>query len=415
MPGAPGGSRFNEMARLWAERGHQLTVLGGTVDYSSGHIPERYRKRWITREFDGQVEVYRCHVPASYSKSYTGRMWAFFCFTFSAITAVLRVSRPDVVIATSPPLVAVIPAWIASRIVHRGVPWIFEVRDLWPESAISTGVLRPGSLLARLLYLLEQCACSSASRINVLTPAFQKDMESRGLANPEKFCFVPNGADVANFQPGPRNNAMREQLGWANQFVVMYAGAHGRANALKQLIDAADELRDRPDILIACIGEGPERQSLLREAKQRGLTNIQFHGMRPKEMMPDIVNACDAGAAVLQDNPTFRTVYPNKVFDYMACARPVILGIDGVARRLVCDTANAGLFAEPENPKAIASAIRHLADHAEEGVRMGANGRKWVLENASREVLAQKYLDILQNLINDPIPARTMTNAQELS
>jgi glycosyltransferase involved in cell wall biosynthesis len=320
-----------------------------------------------------------------------------------------------VVIATSPPLVAVIPAWIASRIFHRRVPWIFEVRDLWPESAISTGVLRPGSPLARLLYMLEKWACSSANKINVLTPAFQKDMESRGLANPEKFCFVPNGADLANFQPGTRNNSMRDQLGWANRFVVMYAGAHGRANALKQLIYAADELRDRSDILIACIGDGPERQSLLREAEQRGLTNIRFHGMWPKAVMPDIVNACDAGAAVLKNNPTFRTVYPNKVFDYMACARPVVLGIDGVSRRLVCDTANAGVFAEPENPKAIADAIRHLADHPEEAVRLGANGRKWVLENASREVLAQKYLDILQNLINDPMPARTMTNVQELS
>lgn len=173
--------------------------------------------------------------------------------------------------------------------------------------------------------------------------------------------------------------------------------------------------RDRPDVLIACIGDGPERQSLVREAEQRGLTNIRFHGVRPKALMPDIVNACDTGAAVLQNNPTFRTVYPNKVFDYMACARPVILAIDGVARRLVCDTANAGIFAEPGNPTAIANAIRFLADHPEDGERMGANGRQWVLENASREVLAQKYLDILQNLVNDRMPARTMTNVQELS
>ena len=415
MPGAPGGSRFNEMARLWAEHGHQVIVLGGTVDYSSGHIPERYRKRWITREFDGLVEVYRCHVPASYSKSYAGRMWAFFSFTFSAITAVFMASRPDVVIATSPPLVAVIPAWIGCRIVHRGIPWIFEVRDLWPESAISTSVLRPASALARLLYKLEKWACRSASKINVLTPAFQKDMEARGLAKAEKFCFVPNGADLASFQPGPRSNNAREQLGWADRFVVMYAGAHGRANALKQLIDAAAELRDRPDILIACLGDGPERQSLVREAEQRGLTNIRFYGVRPKALMPDIVNACDAGAAVLQNNPTFRTVYPNKVFDYMACARPVILAIDGIARRLVCDTANAGVFAEPGNATAIANAIRFLADHPADRERMGANGRLWVLENASREVLAQKYLDILQNLINDQLPPRTMTNVQELS
>jgi glycosyltransferase involved in cell wall biosynthesis len=200
---------------------------------------------------------------------------------------------------------------------------------------------------------------------------------------------------------------MRKQLGWGDRFVVMYAGAHGRANALHQLVDAAGELRDRPDILIACIGDGPERQSLTGEAERRGLKNIRFHGSRSKASMPEIVNACDAGAAVLQNNPTFRTVYPNKVFDYMSCARPVLLAIDGAARALVCDQAKAGVFAEPENHRAIASAIRFLADHPAARAKMGANGRCWVLANASRDALAARYLDVLSGLVSGihPSPA----------
>ncbi len=400
MPGQPGGSRFNEMARLWTEQGHEVIVIAGTVDYASGKVPERYQGHWITKENDGAVLVYRCHVPATYAASYLGRMWAFLGFTLSASTAALRAPRPDVVIATSPPLVATIPGWIAARVSRRPVPWIFEVRDLWPESAVSTGVLRAESPLTKLLYGLERWACRSSSKINVLTPAFQSDMEKRALAASAKFCFVPNGADTEAFWPGPRDNETRRQLEWGDKFVVVYAGAHGRANALDQLVEAASDLRDRPDILIACVGDGPERQRLAEQAASRRLQNIRFHGARPKALLPQIVNACDVGAAVLQNNPTFRTVYPNKVFDYMSCARPVLLAIDGAARSLVCDQAKAGIFAEPENPKALASAIRFLADHPETRVEMGTNGRRWVLANASRDVLARRYLNLMMELAN---------------
>jgi glycosyltransferase involved in cell wall biosynthesis len=398
-PGQAGGSRFNEMARLWAEQGHEVNVIAGTVDYLSGTTSDRYHNRWITTEQDGQVSVHRCYVPQSYTKTYLGRMWAFLGFTLSASTAALRVSRPDVVIASSPPLVAAIPGWIAARFLRR-VPWVFEVRDLWPESAITTGVLSATSPLTKLLYALENWACRSADRINVLTPAFQADMERRGLSAPVKFCYVPNGADMDSFKPGPRANEARKQLGWGDRFVVMYAGAHGRANALHQLLGAASELRDRPDILIACVGDGPERQRLIEEASRKGLENIRFHGAKSKADMPNIVNACDVGAAVLQNNPTFRTVYPNKVFDYMSCERPVLLGIDGAARALVCDQAKAGVFAEPESAQALASAIRWLADNAEARAIMAANGRRWVLENASRDALAARYLNVLKDLVD---------------
>ena len=125
-----------------------------------------------------------------------------------------------------------------------------------------------------------------------------------------------------------------------------------------------------------------------------------FHGSHAKEKMPEIINACDVGMAVLQNNPTFRTVYPNKVFDYMSCARPVLLGIDGVARSLICEEANAGLFAEPENSAAIAETILRFADNSELCSQLGRNGRSWVLENASREGLAERYLGVMRDVID---------------
>ena len=395
FPGMPGGSRFNELTRLWSEAGHSVTVVAGTVDYSTGVTPERYRGRWLTFEQDGKVAVWRCHVPPSYARSYLGRMWAFFGFTLSASTAVFRCGRPDVVIATSPPLVVAIPGWLASRV--RRAPLVFEVRDLWPESAVTTGVLREGALLTRLLYRLERFGYRAASRVNVLTPAFREDLLRRGLVPDSRIVFVPNGADTDAFRPAPPDEHLRRELGWDGRFVVMYSGSHGRANAIGQLVEAARLLADRPDIFIASVGDGPERARW--EAEAEGLPNIRFHGPQPKERMPALVNACDVGAAVLQNNPTFRTVYPNKVFDYMACAKPTLLAIDGVARELVCEQARAGVFAEPENPAALAAAIRALADDPSGRAEMGRRGREWVLANATRESLARRYEGILREVV----------------
>jgi lipopolysaccharide/colanic/teichoic acid biosynthesis glycosyltransferase len=332
-------------------------------------------------------------------------MWAFFAFTFSAATAVFMAGPADVVIGTSPPLVVAIPAYIAAVCRGRRVPWIFEMRDLWPESAVTTGVLRANSLLTKALYALERWASTRATLVNVLTPAFREDLIKRGLATDSRIVFVPNGADIDLFTPGTPTREIRRELGWGDRFVVMYSGAHGLANAIGQLVEAADRLRHRKEILIACVGDGPERQRWVQEAGRRGLTNILFHGAVAKDRMPDIVRACDVGAAVLQHNPTFLTVYPNKVFDYMACAKPTLLAIDGVARELVCTQARAGLFAPPEQPDLLAAAIEKLhADPAGCG-EMGRRGREWVVRNAAREGLADRYLQILERLTH-PTAAR---------
>jgi len=206
MPGQAGGSRFNEFARLWAEAGHEITVIAGNLSYVTGEVPTKYRGRWLTLETEDGVKIWRCLVPSSYGRSYPGRMWAFFGFTLSAATAALRVARPDIVIATSPPLITAIPAWILTRVRRPRTPLIFEIRDLWPESAITTNVLRRNSFLTRSLFGLERWACRIADRVNVLTPAFRDDLINRGLVDAEKVVFVPKGANAEFFKTGERDN-----------------------------------------------------------------------------------------------------------------------------------------------------------------------------------------------------------------
>lgn len=392
-PGQPGGSRFQEMARFWIEAGHQVTVIAGSINYATGKRSVEASRLSGSRHREDGVDVWRCYVPESYNSGRLGRMWALAAFAVSGSIAAFRVRRPDVIIASSPPLTAVLPAAVAAWR-FKSTPWVFEIRDLWPESAITTGVLGKGGLITRGLYALERFACRSSDAICVLTPAFADDIVHRGLAKRDKTFLIPNGADLDLFIPGPRQNKVRRQHAWDNRTVALYAGAHGKANALGQLVAAAELLKAHDDVLIVTVGDGPERQRWQDEARQRGLKNIQFLGPVPKSEMVDYVNAADIGMAVLQNNPTFRTVYPNKVFDYMSCERPVVLAIDGVARDLVCDQAGAGVFAQPEDAQAIADAILRLRD---DGLRraLGANGRRWVVANASRKSLAANYANEL--------------------
>ena len=407
----PGISRFNEMARIWSAAGHRVTVIAGSINHHTGEIPRQLRRKLLAREYDGAVEVWRCYVPAAYRRGYLGRRLGYVIFAFTASLAAIRSQRADVVIATSPPLVVVLPGWLKARLSGRHTPWIFEIRDLWTESAITTGVVRPNSLQARLFYALEAWACRTASLVNVLTPGFRDDMVARHLVDPARVTLIPNGGDVTKFRPGPRENAVRRAYGWGDRVVFLYAGAHGRANALRQILGAAEILRERTDIVFALVGDGPERDDIELEARRRGLANVQVIGPQPKALMPDYITAADVGVAVLQRTNTFKTVYPNKIFDYMACGRPVLLGIDGVARALVCDEAQAGIFSEPENPNDLARAAMRLADDPDARTEMGRRGREWVEANASRESLADRYLGILQDLANSG-RARNKTTAR---
>lgn len=393
-PGEPGGSRFNEFARLWSEAGHQVTVVTGNLEHTTG---TQSSEKLVQHSKDGAVDVYRCFVPTTYHRSYLGRAWAFAAFGVSSLLPLLNLRGVDVIVATSPPLTTSISGTLYSKML--GVPWIFEVRDLWPESAVAMGVLAETSPLTKALYGLERYAAWDADAVVCLTPAFVDDFVHRGLAPTEKLHLVPNGADTGLFRPQASDPEVRRKLGWGDRFVALYAGAHGRANALHQLIDAAQLLRHDPSILIACVGDGPLRTELTEEVRKRNLKNIAFHGPFPKEEMPKLINSANAGLAVLANSPTFKTVYPNKVFDYMACARPTVVAIDGVARTLVCDQAGAGLFANPEDGAALAATIRSLAGDAELGSKLGRQALAWVTANATRESLAARYLSILANIV----------------
>lgn len=391
-----GGSRFNQFARYWAEAGHDVTVLAGTVHYATGRKDRAYKGRFIVRETaPGEVQVLRCHVSEAYNVSFVGRAWAYASFTCSSLWAGLTAApTPDVVLATSPPLTVGLTAWLLRLL--TGVPYVFEVRDLWPESAIDSGVLRH-PLMKAVGYGLEWLAYRGASWVNALTPAFEQVLATRKRVPQSRLSMIPNGADLDLLAPGPKANRVRRDLGLQGRFVVTYVGAHGRANRLMQLIRAAERLRDDPHVVFLLIGDGMEKPMLQEEVRRRGLGNVRFVDPVPKAEIGDYINASDVCTAVLQANDTFKTVYPNKLFDYMTCARPILLGIDGAARRLV-EESGAGVFAEPENPDAIAARVRELKADPDRCEAMGRAGRRFVEAHYDRRDLAERYRRILERL-----------------
>ena len=396
-PGDAGHNRFNDYARIWSEQGHKVSVITGQASYMTGVKDLSLHGRLCVQERDGEVDVYRMYVPDRANETFMRRALSYLSFAISSAWGYRKLERPSVLLCSSPPLFI----GLGMLLIHRfsRVPLVFEVRDLWPESAISTGVLRSRRMI-RAMYRLERRCYSAARKINVLTEAFRDNIVARGLAEPSKICYVPNGVDTEQQRPELWSERLREELGWSGRYVTLYSGAHGVANRVEQLLQAAELLRDRPEILIATVGSGMELEPLRSAARERGLTNVVLHGSRSREQMPAITASADACAAVLQRNDTFKTVYPNKVFDYMACGRPIVLAIDGAARDLV-ERSDSGLFAEPENPRSLADAIIRLHDDRAAADSMGRRGREFVVQNFDRHRLALRYLDELRSIARD--------------
>jgi len=392
-----GGSRWNQFAKYWSQRGHQITVITGMLEIITTKKFPEYKGRFIVTEHDGpNIIVKRCHVSEAYNKSFVGRAWAYLSFVLSSILAGLFVKKPDVIICTSPPLTVGLTGWALSR--FKRIPMVFEVRDLWPESAIDTGVLT-SKWLIRLSYWLERKSYDSASWINVLTPAFEKALIEKKGIQPDRISMIPNGADADIIKPGPRDNWVRKKYNFDDKFVVTYVGAHGLANGLMQLIEAGKILKQiDSQVQIVLVGDGMEKPKLIDAVKKFKLDNVSLIDPVPKSQIGDYINASDVCTAVLKKRDIFKTVYPNKVFDYMCAEKPIIIGIDGMARKLVED-AGAGIFADPESPQVFVQAVVFLKENPQKLNIFGENGRRFVQENFSRKVLSDRYLKIIEQVV----------------
>ncbi|WP_292010231.1 glycosyltransferase family 4 protein [Chryseobacterium sp.] len=396
----PGGSRWNEMTKTWTSQGHEVTVIAGMMHYNGLSKREEYKKKYFVKKKQGKVNVYRTHVSESYNNGFIGRLWGYFSFMFSSLWAGLFKieGKFDAVIVTSPPLFVGGSGYLISRL--KRMPMIFEIRDLWPESAIDTGVLT-NKWIIKLAYWFEAFIYKKARLINVLTPAFYKTLNEKKKVSKEKLVMIPNAADFSlsdEILESFDRELFRKEHSLDGHFVITYVGAHGVANHLDQILEAGKKLEDT-NVLFLLIGQGMEKERLKEKAVQLNVKNVIFLDPVPKKEVFKYILASEMGASVLKKVDTFKTVYSNKSFDYFSCKKPILMAIDGVSRELVKD-AKAGTYVEPENTEEYNRIIRTYLNDPMRLKEEGENGYRYAKLNFDREVLAQQYLEAIKKIVD---------------
>jgi glycosyltransferase involved in cell wall biosynthesis len=365
------------------------------VSYLTG---ERIEGGWLHKKVDEVgVSIWRCYTYPSWHRSFVHRVLSFLSFTISSFLSGLRVKNVDLVWGTSPPIFQVITAWLLAR--FKGVQFLFEVRDLWPYFAVEVGVLR-NPLLIHLSEWLERFLYRRADHVILNSPGFVDHVEKRGARSID---IIPNGVDITMFNPHDNGETFRRNHNLEDKILAVYAGAHGMSNDLGVVLEAAEHLQEDPRILFVFLGDGKEKPSLMATAVAKNLRNVRFLPPVPKVEIPGALAAADLCLAILKPIEAYKTTYPNKVFDYMAAGRAVVLAIDGEIRE-VLEEADAGVAVQPGDAVALGDAIRTLADEPELRRRMGLAGHDYVRRKFDRPSLARKLLLVMEEMVGG-IPA----------
>jgi glycosyltransferase involved in cell wall biosynthesis len=384
-----GGTRHHELARFLAKRGHRVTIIASPVSYLTGK--ENGHK--LNQPPEPGITILRAYTYTALHRSFIHRVVSFLSFMLSSFFLGLRVRKVDLVWGTSPPIFQGITAWLLARL--KRTPFLFEVRDLWPAFAIAVGILRNKILIQSSLWL-ERFLYRQADCVMVNSPGYIDHVRQRGARKVE---LVQNGADPDMFDPAVDGHTFRCDHDLQDKFIVLYAGAHGMSNDLGVVLQAADWLRNETGIRLVLIGDGKEKAALQAKAKEMNLPNLIFIPPASKAEMPAVLAAADACIAILLPIELYKTTYPNKVFDYMAAGRPVVLAIDGVIRQVV-ESAGAGVFVQPGNAQEMAQAILSLAVEPNKAHQMGLAGRSYVEEHFSRAESAEKLAFLVEDMGN---------------
>ena len=392
--GAP-SARVSELCREWVRQGHEVTVVTGLPNHPTGIVAPEYRGTIFRREALDGITVFRNWLYATPNEGFVKRTLSHLSFMLSSIILTMpRLKGYDVIVVSSPAFFAVISAWVMSRI--RRVPYVFEVRDLWPGIFIELGVLK-NPIIIRVLEGIEMFLYRQAAIVVVVTHSFRDILIRRGLP-PSHVATITNGVDTDTFQPGPRENDIRRQWDLSGKFVVLYIGAHGISQALSAVLEMAQALKDDPDVVVVFVGEGAEKKMLIEKAARMELANVRFLPGQPKHVMAWWYAAADVVLVPLRNIPLFETFIPSKMFEIMACGRPIVGSVKGEARAIL-EQSGGALVVDPEDAMAMAGAIRTLRQSPELAQALGTAGEKFVRAHYDRRTLARQYLELLSGVV----------------
>jgi glycosyltransferase involved in cell wall biosynthesis len=387
-------TRTFEHARRWVRGGARVTVVTTAPNFPAGKVFPGYRNRMVQREWLDGIETIRVWTYITANEGFARRTLDYMSFMVTGFLTSLFLPRPDVIVSTSPQFFTACAAYVLSLFKRR--PFVFELRDLWPDSIIAVGAMRESAAI-RALKLLEYFLYRKAARIVSVTNSFKLVLSGNGIP-PEKIAVVRNGADLVGFTPGPKPQDLVERHGLQGKFVAAYIGTVGIAHGLGTILDAAEKLAGNERVAFVVVGEGAERLSLEATAKRRGLANVVFVGPVGKDAVVQYWRLADAALVLLRDRPVFRHVLPSKMFEAMATERPIILGVLGESAALL-EQANAGVVIQPESAQALAEAVTTLSMNPGAAETMGRSGRRFVEAELDRDKLAAAMLHELQAVV----------------
>ncbi len=392
-------TRTFEHARAWVRAGHAVTVITCAPNFPRGRVHDGYANRWRSCERIEGIEVVRVWTYVAENRGFVRRTLDHVSFGLNGALAALGGPRPDVLVATSPQFFAAVGGWAAAR--ARRVPFVFELRDLWPASIVAVGALKPGRVL-NALERLELFLYRQASAVVAVSEAFRRDLARRGI-DERRVHVVTNGVDLARYTPRPRDEEFARKLGLEGRFVVGYLGTHGMAHALERVLDAAELTRDDRRIRWLFAGDGAARAGLIEEAARRSLRNVVFAPPSPKEDMPSLWSCCDLALVHLKRTAVFETVIPSKIFEAMGIGVPILLAAPEGEASSIVRRAGAGECVPAEDPRALADAVVRLADDPARRERLARQARA-AAPQYDRDVLAERMLAILQSVALGPHP-----------
>ncbi|MGE0103444.1 MAG: glycosyltransferase family 4 protein [Blastocatellales bacterium] len=393
--GAP-SARTSEHARHWVRLGSEVTVITGFPNHPTGIIRPEYRGYFTKRESVDGIDLLRTWIYCAPNKGFLKRIINFLSFFLSSFTlGAILTRRPDVIIGTSPQFFCAVSAYLLSII--KRVPFVFEVRDIWPQSAVELGALRNRAVI-RILEAIEMHLYRRAALIVIVAESTLPYLIEKGI-DPAKVAIIPNGIDdeyLASASATPE--AVRAETGTEGRFIVSYIGTHGMSHALGVVLQAAARLGDDKSIQFLFIGEGAEKAALKAQAASMGLTNVAFIDEQPRERLLAFYRASDLSIVPLKRLPIFRKVLPSKLFELMGAGCPIVCSVEGEAARLV-EKSGAGVCIEPENVDALVDAIRALRTDSERRDRMRRDGQSFVRAGYLRSTLAAGYLESLSRVV----------------
>lgn len=390
----PGAGRHEALLRYFVEAGHEVHILAGSVNYmtnrSKFHLFKLYERQTSTC---GQITwVYAFPTLRS---GLSGRFLSFVSFLIFSLPFLLK-EKPDVIIATSPPPTAGVLGWLFSRL--KRVPWIFEIRDLWPEFGVSLGALGNKGFLRWTLDRMVRFLYRSADYIITLTWGLEKELLRLGLPQ-NKLQTIPNGVDSIFVVDRPMEKFPRlHDLRLQKKFMVMYVGAFGRANQVLRLVELAERVANHSSIHFVFVGEGSERTALENSCKEKNLTNVTFLGSVPRNKVPDVLHYADLGISILANVPAFRHAISNKLFDYMASGIPVLLALPEGDAWEILKNANGGVRVDPDDLAMMEHWVLYFQKNREEAKQMGSQGKTYALTHFMRDHLAQNYLECIERV-----------------